>query len=141
MAIIRGCRARFAADLTAHDFTAGATIDWDSEVFDTNAIHSNSVNPNRLTVPNGFTRARVDLGLYVSNMTAASFPNLLMRRNGTTFVSCPSHNEGTTWGITLSSGLLACSPGDYFDAFFQVTGDASVDILAARSFMSIELVL
>lgn len=135
----RGARVKFTADQTAKDFTAGATIDWSAEDFDTDSIHSTASNLNRLTVPNGYTRARVDVGLYINNITAASAPNLLIRKNGTTIVGCPSHNPGTSWGVTLSTGFLPVSPGDYLDAFFQVTGDASVDITAARSFFSIEL--
>jgi hypothetical protein len=138
--IPRGARVKFSADQTAQDFTAGATVNWNAEVFDTNTIHSNSVNPQRLTVPKGFTLARVDVSVYVTNMTAASAPNLLLRKNGTTIAGMPSHNEVTNWAGLVSSGLVPVSPGDYFDSFLQVTGDASIDILAARSFMSIELI-
>ena len=136
----RGARVKFTADQTAKDFTAGATILWSAEDFDTDSIHSTASNLDRLTIPNGFTRARVDVGLYIANMTAASAPTLLIRKNGTAIVGCPSTNTATNWGITLTSGFLAVSPGDYLDAHFTVTGDASVDITAARSFFSIELI-
>ena len=136
----RGARVKFTANQNAQDFTAGATVNWNAEAFDSDAMHSNSVNPSRLTVPKGFTRARVDLALHVENMTAASAPNLLLRRNATAIMGTPSHNPGLQWGICISSGFINVTQGDYFDAFFQVTGDAPIDIRADRSFMSIELI-
>jgi len=136
----RGARVKFSADQTAQDFTAGATVNWNAEVFDSEAIHSNSVNPSRLTVPKGFTRARIDACLYITNMTIGSTPNFILRKNGTTMHGKPSQNAATSWGENLASGFCDVKPGDYFDCFLQVTGDASIDIFAARSFMSIELI-
>lgn len=137
---MHGARAKFSADQTAQNFTAGATLDWNAEDFDTDAIHdSAAITKNRLTVPAGFTYARIDCGIYIQNITANSSPVLLVRKNGTTFAGTQGHNPGVVWGVTHTCGVLPVVAGDYFDAFLQVTGDTSIDILAARSFMSIQL--
>ena len=91
-------------------------------------------------MPAGFNFVQVALGLYINNLTIGSLPTLQLRKNAVAIVAAPSQNAAISWGITLTSGLLPVSPGDYIDAFFQVTGDASADITAARSFMSMQLI-
>lgn len=140
MTMPRGARVRFSADQTGQDYTAGVLLAWNSEVFDTDALHDNSTNPSRLTIPKGFHWVRVEAGVYMANLTAASNPLLQIKLNGTTICGEPSHNPTTAWGTTITTGLMYCNPGDYFETILQVTGDASSDILSARSFMTIELI-
>jgi hypothetical protein len=86
-----------------------------------------------------FTKCRVDGGVYFNNITAASTPVFTIRKNGTIATYLTGDNPGTTWGATISTGIITFNPGDYFDLFFQCT-DTSIDFLSARSFFSIELI-
>lgn len=136
---IHGARAKFSADQTLKDFSAGASVQWDAEDFDTDGIHSTVTTPQRMTVPSGFVYARVECGIYIQNVTAALSPIIQIRKNGTAIAATQGYNAGTNWGSTQTSGLVPCVAGDYFDCFMQVSGDTSIDILAARSFLSIQL--
>jgi hypothetical protein len=134
----RGARVKFAADQTAQNYSGAPSIQWSAEDFDTDGCHDNAVNPSRLTVPAGYTKARVEAGVYLSSMDAAQSPILLLRKNGATIAGSQGYNAGSVWGTTQTSGLINVTAGDYFQAVLSTT-DTSVDLVAARSFFSIEL--
>lgn len=134
-----GAMVRLAADRTAQNATGGMAIGWDLAEFDTHKAFDAAVNPSRLTIPPGYRFARIEAALFVSNMTANAFPQVTLRRNGVVIAANPSYNPGIAWSAPITSGLIAVTPGQYFDLYFQCSGDTAVDFLSARSFLSLQL--
>lgn len=59
------------------------TLTWNSEVFDTDTIHDNSVNNSRLTVPAGVTVVRLTGNVtWTSAVTVSSSKDVVLRKNG-----------------------------------------------------------
>ena len=131
----RGCRVKKTADQSAADFTAGANVSWDAEDFDTDGFHSTVTNNSRITIPAELAGSYVEVGglLFALSLGATNLPTLHIRKNGATIGAFIEHNSGANWAAGVSSGPLLVASADYFELLYQVSGDASSDIMAARS--------
>lgn len=146
---LRGAMVRKAADQVGFDYSAGATIAWDQEVYDSDNIHDNVTNNGRLTVPAGFSFARLGLELTMANNTAEAGATAgaditaIIRKNGATSydgVAQQSIDAPTAAPcINVASGWIPVVAGDFFEAVLFNVGDASIDITSARSNFWIEL--
>ena len=102
---------------------AGGAIPFDTEVYDTGGIHDNATNNSRLTVPAGYTLAKVSGNVSFRDYSAT--PNndrsVYITKNGLTFNGMPWHTQmhnstvsGST-SINVSSAFLEVTAGDYFE--------------------------
>src|SRR4249919_1380923 len=67
-----GAMVKKSADQTGANYSAGANIAWDAEVYDTSTIHDNATNNSRLTTPAGATYVQVGCNLRFVNVTAST---------------------------------------------------------------------
>lgn len=136
----RGARVLKAANHSA-DYTAGVLVTWDTEAFDTDGFHDLVTNTHRLTIPAHLDGSFVEIGgaIYDSGLTASNAPAIHLQKNGTSFGAIQDHNPALAYGSMVSSGPMQVAGGDYFQLFYQVTGDTSSTVLAARSFFWIKV--
>jgi hypothetical protein len=139
---LRGAMVRKAADQVGFDYSAGATIAWDQEVYDTENFHDNVTNNGRLTVPAGCSFARLGLELTMANNTIGADITAIIRKNGTTsYDGCAQQSIDAPTAapcINVTTGWVPVVAGDFFEATLFNVGDAAIDITAARSNFWIE---
>lgn len=123
----RGARAFRETNQTILHDTATDVL-FDAEVYDTDSIHSLSVNTGRLTVPSGVTKIR--LSYYFLFQSGNDYTKVLIqiKENGSTIVqqenslSSELFNYGTSTQnpkFNASSGVISVTAGDYYE--IQVT--------------------
>jgi hypothetical protein len=139
----KGCMVRKAADLTGQNFTAGAVITFDTEVYDDLGFH-NLCDPSFLTVPAGVTRVDIAATIRLANLTSGNLVQLSVTKNGTAvYDGAPQiTTEATlTGGYTIEvTGLsIPCVAGDDFECNLFVESDTSVDITATRTSFTIRV--
>jgi hypothetical protein len=141
----RGALVKKSAALTAQNVTAAFTaITWNTDVYDTDAIHDTGSNTSRLSVPSGWSWVRLTGRLRVENLTAPNYLAVAIYKNGVTFNGYPQHlgtnDTLATHDIMLVSAPLHVTGGtDYFEMMWNVGVDTSVDI-GADSWFAIELI-
>jgi len=124
------CKVVMSSNLSVANST-WTRVDFDTELFDDAAIHSTSSNTSRLTVPSGYTRARLKAKAVWENNNSGSFRIINIEKN-----TAGSHNSANSIdGAILTprdntpmetdSGWIGVSTGDYFEMFvFQDSGAA-----------------
>lgn len=138
-----GAMVKKAADQTAANYSAGAAVAWDTEIYDTLGFHDNSSNTSRFTVPAGVTKVRLAGNVNASSVTANNGLQVYLYKNGTsTFDGNASNvtqqNSTTPWA-SFVTGVLDVSAGDYFELGLACA-DASITIEQEGSWFSIEAV-
>lgn len=139
----RGALVKKNANQTGANYVGGANVAWDGESYDTSGFHDNVTNNSRLTVPSGVSRVRLGAQMRFTNGTAGEFSALTINKNGLGYEGQPYLVIASPTGAgsnQVSSPVLSVSPGDYFEANFQIQTDTSVDIQAGLSWFSIEVV-
>ncbi len=133
----RGALVRTSVELVV---SAPLFLPWNTEIYDTDNIHSLSVRPDKLTVPAGVSRVRLTAGVQWKTLQAKK-RRVSIRLNGTA-------NENTdvlpavgyAGGIafftrfSLSSPGLSVIEGDYFSLDVDSESTESVDNKAATYF-------
>jgi hypothetical protein len=141
--IFAGAQVVKSADQTAANFTAATALSWDSEVYDTSGFHDNAVNNTRLTIPAGVSKVRLTANITLANVTAGVWVNAFIQKNGAGFQGRARVNYDaafTTPSINLTTSVVDVVAGDYFEVILQVETDTSIDVIAATSDFSIEVV-
>ena len=139
----RGAVVKKSADQTAADYSTATAVAWTAEISDTDAIHDNATNNTRLTVPSGVTRVRLKFNFELANVTADTWVTAKMRKNAAAFdgQGAQSVETGnTTVHLNAESAVVTVTGGDYFDVTLQAE-DTSIDVVAAGSWFSMEIVL
>lgn len=123
----RGAMVHLVGDKTAVNITF-LHPDWESESFDTDNIHDNTTNPNRLTVPANTSRIRLYAGVrFATNSTGIRRVFISKSGAATPIVGEPSFAiNALSSGITeiqISSVPLEVTPGDWYDvSIYQNSG-------------------
>lgn len=143
----RGCLATKAADQTAANYTTLTAIAWDTETggYDTDAIHDNSTNPSRLTVPVGVTKVQLVACVDVSSSTADTWHRIVIGKNGAyaNTLGMPGFSTelgGTTCHMNLVSPIITVVAGDYFEVFLQTESDTSITVETNTSCFAMEII-
>lgn len=118
----------------------GATesaVAFDQESYDTDAIHDNSTNNSRLTVPSGVTKVQLFGHSEVTGGTG-QVHEVNIGKNGTSFyIGKAKNTEGsinaTPRGLVVSSPVLTVTSGDYFELFLRSPADASFQTLGSAT--------
>ncbi len=139
-----GALVKKAVDQTAANYSAGAFVAWDTEVYDDNAFHDNVTNNTRLTVPSGVTKVRIGVQVTCGVVAASADYFVDIYKNGSVSY------DGAALGMADTSNVnpraqcwtpvLTVTPGDYFEAKLTTTGDSSVTVAAQFSWFAIEVV-
>jgi hypothetical protein len=134
---VRGAMVKKAADQTAANYSTPAAIAWDAEIYDTNAIHDNSTNNTRLTVPANVTFVQLGCNLALGLVANPAIFALSLRKNGSgTFDGATAIGETGTGNpdpeLNATSGPIPVTAGDYFE-WFLYCDDGSITVVAGRS--------
>ncbi len=139
----RGALVHMIADETTADYTTSAAIAWDKQAYDTDSIHSVSVNNSRLTVPSGVSRIIVSGSVRGSLFAVDKFANVVILKNGSVdWVGAPGglHETGSgSLNINLVSPVLEVIAGDYFEYRLGVETDTSITLDNDRSWFAMEI--
>ncbi len=107
-------------------------VPWNTELYDTDAIHDNVVNPDRLTIPAGWTRVRLDATI-TWDVSGTGSRQILFQKNGAWLMGIPwSHilaSGNTSHGI--HSPVVDCVAGDYFQFRVRQNSGIALNIPAA----------
>lgn len=145
----RGATVGLTADDTAVDFSSIADYaGWDNEINDTDGFWASSPNPSRLTVPSGsgITKVRLTAAMLITTTTAGANWFIAIRKNGTTnqYVGHGSANlqagHATAGLVTVTSGVIDVSEGDYFEVRVLGAGESSETVEADGAYFQIEVV-
>ncbi len=142
----KGALVVLGSDETAVDTTSGHFSAWDTERYDTDNFHDNSVNPSRLTIPAGLGITKIRLtGTYGLSLQDGDVANLTrFFKNGATVAELQgfrtqvsSSNDPVN---NITSPVIEVVDGDYFEIETRGSADISITILATRSHFAIEVV-
>lgn len=140
----RGCLVSLTGNKTIPDSTV-TPVGWDSEVYDTDAIHDNVTNPSRLTVPAGVTKVRISASaMWVLNATGLR--NLAVYKNGASFIgwfnrfiqTSSTDNYGR---LDATTAIVPCVAGDYFEIVVWHNAGGNLDLNnAAETWACMEII-
>lgn len=135
----RGCRATKSATQAVGAGAASAIL-FDTEDYDTSAMHDTVTNTSRITIPPGVSFVELSGTVAVQNISASEY-NLYIRKNGAGVLygydRIVTVQEGaqiatlTSRALTTSTGPLAVVPGDYFELMWSMNQATTVDTTAA----------
>lgn len=120
----RGALAYNSTNLT-NISTGFTTPTFNSEHYDTDAIHDTSTNTDRLTVPTGVTKVRVSFRLNISSATIPEW-RCFINKNGSGAYIGSNHAYKTNSGFTddfgsAATAVIPVTSGDYFTIQYQTT--------------------
>ncbi len=130
----RGALVFLSTDVAAAN-NSTTTLGWDSEDYDTDNIHDNSTNNQRLTVPSGVTKVRFTTSIgWAANATGER--EIFLFKNGSeAFVGNSSDTRNTTSNLAThqtATAIIEVVAGDFFTAgVFQNSG-GSLDVLSGN---------
>jgi len=129
----RGCLAYQSSNISIAD-----PATFDTNDYDTDSIHSTSVNTERVTVPDGVTKVRVGFAIDMVGGT----PNLILYKNGLStdypgkVSALPSGTNATEPAWTPIISVVA---GDYFTVNVSTTAGIT-QIGGGTSWLSMEII-
>lgn len=113
----RGALVYFSGtqNIVTSTFTA---LDWDTEDYDTDAIHDNVTNNSRLTVPGGVTRIQL-FGQIKWNANGTGYRIAMMQKNGADFIGMGENTQqptssGNTTNVLITPTISVVAT-DYFE--------------------------
>ena len=127
----KGALSYKSADLTAQNVTTAAAVTFNTDSYDTDAIHDTSSNTSRMTVPSGVTEVKLAARVLVDLLTNNEMVTLEIKKNGSSLV--PAVNQTNTVflanpRLSIATPKLQVTPGDYFEVFVSVPTDTSITI-------------
>jgi hypothetical protein len=145
-----GALVKKAVDQTTANFTAAFTaLTWDTETYDVGGWHDTGSNTSRLTVPSGVTHVKLTGCVGISSITGTASLYLAVFKNGDAVAGTRAINlplvgplvmANGDYQLSLVSGPLAVSSGDYFELVVLIVGDSSVTVTAGQSYFAIEAI-
>lgn len=122
------------------------------EAYDTDNIHNNVTNPNRLTVPAGVTQVRFHAGIqFVANFTGTRL--IRMRKNGLLISVDDDRSAYQPWvtfsphiqnihdhGTVLLTGLCLVAAGDWFELQCWQSSGGNLNTIGSRPFLEMEII-
>lgn len=130
--------------------SAGVTtsILFHDESYDTDTVHDNATNPDRLTVPSGVSKVRLVGQVKFGSDNEVAKRNIRIQKNGGTyhgyaFVPLEFNTAGTDAYLQISTPILSATAGDFFVlAATKASGaNASIsgDSVGASTWFSMEI--
>lgn len=141
-AAFQGALVRKSASQTGAKYSSGATVAWDSEIYDHLAIHDNSTNNTRLTVPSGVNYVRLSGAIVMGLVGNNNWVLGQIHKNGAGFDGMPQYAGNTNAAyprFTMHSAVVPVVAGDYFELHLQVA-DTSITVVDGESWFAMEVV-
>lgn len=120
--------------------------------FDTAVLNDTTMwtvgSPSQLFVPAGATRVRLSANVRWSSITTAQSMGVRIFKNGATFpgaafVTQETTSAATTVNLNLSTGVIVCATGDYFQVLVTQTTGSSLTLdnsVVGLNWFSLEIV-
>ena len=120
------CKATRSSDLS---FTTATTIAWNSEDFDTDAMHDTATNNTRITAnTDGIYIVTLALSMtYTGTLTGA---NVELMKNGATFSYTSLQSSRTSDFVSAYTGITTAVATDYFEAKVTISGATALIVKA-----------
>lgn len=124
------------------------TLNFDSEEYDTDSFHDNSVNNSRLTIPSGVSRVRV-FAQATFDANATGIRRVSIISNISSQISFTTSNVNAlvifSTSINIVSPVIDVSSGDFFQLTVLQTSGGNLDTLglslgSSSTFLSIEVI-
>jgi hypothetical protein len=116
-------------------------VEWDSEVYDTDDIHDNVVNPERLTVPAGVTKVRLyAYQEWVSDDTGDRMIYLINQATSHLVIDSRPPAEGNGNGILASPPLSVVAGNYFYICAWQNSGGALDFSSTNRAYFAMEII-
>jgi len=156
--IIRGCKAISTVNVSPpNDSTPAfpvnaneASVPLNSETFDTDSIHDNSVNNSRLTVPAGVTRIVMRAGCQVTAGTTGLHHMRIRKNGGSASIDAamsiwiphdtlPAGGSGSQKGFhRLGTGVVNVVGGDFFE-LYALNQNSAIDWIGGTIWFEMEI--
>jgi hypothetical protein len=126
-----GCSLYMTASQSLTNATQ-TTINWTNEIYDTNSLHDNSVNNDRITIPSGYGGKWLftGLALFNSNATGYRFVRAFVNDTGSEKFEYINSSVGSgNYGSVWFSFQLSLSAADYvnFDVYQNSGGSLNLN--------------
>lgn len=132
-----GARAKRTADVTINGV---AVLAFTAEDYDYGVWHDNTTNNTRMTVPDGVTKV-ILTGQVDFQSTGNRTAYFLKNGTGTQIATQQVGNSAFSFTVVnLSSGVLECVPGDYFELVVETGSSQVINGDSARTWFAIEAV-
>ena len=103
-------------------------VTWNSEVYDTDTIHSTSTNTDRFTIPTGKGGYwYISVFLNWNNMTTGS-RRIYINKNGSEQLTARNDSASTGYWDMTANGVISCAAGDYLSVTVFQTSGGNLDI-------------
>lgn len=125
----KGCRLYRSAALT---ISAATVIGWDAESFDTDNLHDNTTNNDRITIPAAYNGLYAELVFGLSSsasVTGQLVSQIQMIRSAVTY-NIVTQDTDTAGGdfVNCSSGPILLATGDIFRAEGNAASSRAIDV-------------
>jgi hypothetical protein len=126
-----GCSLYMTASQSLANATQ-TTINWTNEIYDTNSLHDNSVNNDRITIPSGYGGKWLFTGSasFNSNATGYRFVRAFVNDTGSEKFEYINSSVGSgNYGLVWFSFQLSLSAADYvnFDVYQNSGGSLNLN--------------
>lgn len=112
------------------------TVNWPSESYDTDSIHSTVTNTGRLTVPSGVVKVRLSAGITLTS-GATSVIVRIDKNVSSAYPGVPNPiNDG---GAVVSTPVLNVTGGDFFQCVVRQSGAAAENV-DVNSWFAMEII-
>lgn len=125
----KGARLHQAADITYSTSGSWTLFTWDTEGLDTDGFVALGTSASRITIPAGsiVTKVRLHCALKLDAADGVGSNQVKFYKNGATGfagdASASFPSGYTNNGLVLTSGVVTCAPGDYFEVvYFSADG-------------------
>jgi len=135
--------ATLSADLTARNFTTPAVIPFNTDTYDTDAVHDTVTGNSKLIVPAAWDGlwGVVYAAVVITSGTNNTTSSLAIRKNGTSLTyNGFGGNSGhcgpvSTFCWQVQTQILQFATGDYYEALMYSSSDSSVTVVAGGTYL------
>lgn len=134
----------FVYNSVNHSIIAGGyTLTFDTEIQDTATLHSTSVNTSRMTVPAGYTLAKLKGQVSIA-ANATGTRSLSLLKNGSTttpsiLAQQPVASGSYSSKLQIETPWLVVTPGDYFELSAGQDSGGTLTGFGSETWFSIEV--
>lgn len=140
--VYRGCRAfRVTTDQAISD-TTNTLIEFNGETFNITGFHSTTVNPSRMTIPDGYDGTYRVATLIRWEVDGTGYRTVRLLKNGVAITEAVHDADGTYATVMGISDTQTLEAGDYIEVQVYQTSGGSLDVLlnTAYTYFTIDLI-
>lgn len=139
--VYRGCRAFRVTTDQAIPNTTNTLVEFNGETFDPKGFHSTTVNPSRMTIPDGYDGTYRMTTQITWEVDGTGYRIIRLLKNGSTIAEAV-HNADAVANVMLISDTQALEAGDYIEVQVYQTSGGSLDVVknTTYTYFTIDLI-